>query len=63
MYFKAWHQVMTKYDKYYNLQQVLQSVTDISKCDSKFWQNVTDITVCDRYYKVWQNIITKCDNY
>ena len=37
---------------YYNVRQVLQSASGITKCDRLLLQNASGITKCDSYYKV-----------
>ena len=41
--------IITKCHRYYKVRQnVLQSVTDITKCEKKLLQTVTDVTKCDK---------------
>ena len=59
-YYKVWQILQV-------IQNILQSVTGITKCDKSLLQSVAGvtsdtgyITKCGKYYKVWQKVITKC---
>ena len=47
----------------YNVSQLLQSVTGVTKCDSQSLQSVTGFTKCDK--KLLKNVagITNCNSY
>ena len=47
-YYKVWQELQV-------IQNILQSVTGITKCDKRLLQSVAGVTKCDNYYKDRRN--------